>query len=183
MGYDTEIIYTWVATGLHETRMHLDADEFLTPDRVPLTQAYEMVMRGEIKDGKTIAGVLKLKALLDEGQAVNILYEDTALVVLDKPAGLTSEEGVPAALRQRWGRPDAYVGVIHRLDTGVSGADGLCQNTRNRSGSDKTGNGEPAGLCHSGRQGRGWPRCTGTALLPQNIPGRDRRRAGRTAAA
>ena len=52
---------------------------------------------------------------------MNILYEDTALVVLDKPAGLTSEEGVPAALRQRWGRPDAYVGVIHRLDTGVSG--------------------------------------------------------------
>lgn len=33
---------------------------------------------------------------------MNILYEDTALVVLDKPAGLTSEEGVPAALRQRW---------------------------------------------------------------------------------
>jgi len=25
-------------------------------------------MRGEIKDGKTIAGVLKLKALLDEGK-------------------------------------------------------------------------------------------------------------------
>ena len=25
-----------------------------------------------------------------------ILYEDTALVVLDKPAGLSSEEGVPA---------------------------------------------------------------------------------------
>ena len=52
---------------------------------------------------------------------MNILYEDTALVVLDKPAGLTSEKGVPAALRQRWGRPDAYVRVIHRLDTGVSG--------------------------------------------------------------
>ena len=68
VGYDTEIIYTWAATGRHETRMHLDADEFLTPDRVPLTQAYEMVMRGEIKDGKTIAGVLKLKALLDEGK-------------------------------------------------------------------------------------------------------------------
>lgn len=54
------------------------------------------------------------------GQAV-ILYEDTALVVLDKPAGLSSEDGVPAALRKLWGRPDAYVGVIHRLDTGVSG--------------------------------------------------------------
>ena len=31
---------------------------------------------------------------------MNILYEDAALVVLDKPAGLSSEEGVPAALRQ-----------------------------------------------------------------------------------
>ena len=50
-----------------------------------------------------------------------ILYEDTALVVLDKPAGLSSEDGVPAALQKLWGRPDAYVGVIHRLDTGVSG--------------------------------------------------------------
>ena len=50
-----------------------------------------------------------------------ILYEDTALVVLDKPAGLSSEDGVPVALRKLWGRPDAYVGVIHRLDTGVSG--------------------------------------------------------------
>ena len=68
VGYDTEVIYTWVATGLHETHMHLDDDEFLTPDRVPLEKAYEMVMSGEIKDGKTIAGVLKLKALLDEGK-------------------------------------------------------------------------------------------------------------------
>ena len=68
VGYDTEIIYTWVATGLHETRMHLDADEFLTPDRVPLEKAYQMVMSGEIKDGKTIAGILKLKALLAEGK-------------------------------------------------------------------------------------------------------------------
>ncbi|MFR4560917.1 MAG: hypothetical protein ACLT5P_06655 [Flavonifractor plautii] len=32
VGYDTEIIYMWVATGLHTTQMHLDDDEFLTPD-------------------------------------------------------------------------------------------------------------------------------------------------------
>ena len=42
-------------------------------------------------------------------------------MVLDKPAGLSSEDGVPTALRKLWDRPDAYVGVIHRLDTGVSG--------------------------------------------------------------
>ena len=68
VGYDTEVIYTWVATGLHKTQMHLDADEFLTPDRVPLDKAYEMVMSGEIRDGKTIAGSLKLKALIAEGR-------------------------------------------------------------------------------------------------------------------
>lgn len=50
-----------------------------------------------------------------------IVYEDAALVVVDKPAGLSSEEGVPARLRQLWEAPDAYVGVIHRLDVGVSG--------------------------------------------------------------
>lgn len=50
-----------------------------------------------------------------------IIYEDDTLVVLNKPAGLSSEEGVPAKLRELWGKPDAYVGVIHRLDTGVSG--------------------------------------------------------------
>ena len=50
-----------------------------------------------------------------------IVYEDEALVVLNKPAGLSSEGELPARLRELWGAPDAYVGVIHRLDTGVSG--------------------------------------------------------------
>ena len=34
---------------------------------------------------------------------MNILYEDASIAVLDKPAGLSSEEGVPAALREHWG--------------------------------------------------------------------------------
>lgn len=68
VGYDTEVIYTWVARGLHPVHMHLDADEFLTPERMPLEQAYQMVMSGEIKDGKTVAGILKVKALLAEGK-------------------------------------------------------------------------------------------------------------------
>ena len=52
---------------------------------------------------------------------ISLLYEDAALVVLNKPAGLSSEEGVPAALREQWGKADAFVGAVHRLDTGVSG--------------------------------------------------------------
>lgn len=52
---------------------------------------------------------------------IPVVYEDAALVVVDKPAGLSSEEGVIAALREQWQCPDAFVGVVHRLDTGVSG--------------------------------------------------------------
>ncbi len=68
VGYDTEVIYLWAARGLRPAKMHLDADEFLTPERVPLDKAYEMVLSGEIKDAKTAVGILKLKALLAEGR-------------------------------------------------------------------------------------------------------------------
>ena len=79
---------------------------------------------------------------------MNILYEDTALVVLDKPAGLSSEEGVPAALRQRWGRPDAYVGRHPPAGHRRVGADGLCQEPRRAAAAlSTTGDAEPAGLC------------------------------------
>ena len=67
VGYCTEVIYSWAATGLHETHMHPDDDEFITPERVPLEKAVEMVLSGEIRDGKTIANILKLKALLENG--------------------------------------------------------------------------------------------------------------------
>ena len=50
-----------------------------------------------------------------------ILYQDAAFVVVNKPAGLSSEAGLPARLRELWGQPDAYVGIVHRLDTGVTG--------------------------------------------------------------
>lgn len=50
-----------------------------------------------------------------------IVYEDAALAVVNKPVGLSSETGLPDALQALWGKPDAYVGVVHRLDIGVSG--------------------------------------------------------------
>lgn len=55
-----------------------------------------------------------------------ILHEDNQIIVLVKPVGAASEEAqdgmsVPALLRAHWGNEKAYVGVIHRLDTGVGG--------------------------------------------------------------
>ena len=71
---------------------------------------------------------------------ISLLYEDAALVVLNKPAGLSSEEGVPAALREQWGKADAFVGAVHRLDTGVSGL--------------MVYHPEPERLCRAGQPGR-----------------------------
>ena len=67
VGYCTEVIHGWIATGLHETQMHLDDGEFLTPERVPLDEAVAMVMDGRIKDGKTVAGILKAQYLRSTG--------------------------------------------------------------------------------------------------------------------
>ena len=68
VGYCTEIIYCWAATGLAPCDMHLDEDEFLTPEKVPFDKAVEMVLSGEIRDGKTVAALLKIKALRDAGK-------------------------------------------------------------------------------------------------------------------
>ena len=68
VGYCTEIIYSWVATGQHPVPMHLDEDEFLTPTKMPFAQAYQMVLDGEIVDGKTVAAILKIAALRREGK-------------------------------------------------------------------------------------------------------------------
>lgn len=68
VGYCTEIIYCWAATGLSPCGMHLDEDEFHTPEKVPFDRAVEMVLSGEIRDGKTMAALLKIKALRDAGR-------------------------------------------------------------------------------------------------------------------
>ena len=67
-GYCGETIYLYAATGLRSTRMHLDEDEFLEVERIPCEKALEMVMSGEIKDGKTQAIVLKVAELMRRGE-------------------------------------------------------------------------------------------------------------------
>lgn len=55
----SEIIYIYLARGLHSGEQRLDEDEFLSLYRLPLSEALEMVMRGEITDGKTQIALLK----------------------------------------------------------------------------------------------------------------------------
>ena len=57
-GFCTEKIGIYLAQGLTEGDMHLDEDEFLGVVRMPLNEAIDMIMCGDIRDGKTICGLL-----------------------------------------------------------------------------------------------------------------------------
>ena len=59
-GYCTEKIYLFLARDLTPGECCLDQGELLTADRLPLKELVERVLRGEIRDGKTIAAVLKV---------------------------------------------------------------------------------------------------------------------------
>ena len=54
-----EKIRLYLAEDIAFTERELDEDEFLDVERVPLSELYEMVMRGEIEDSKTQIAILK----------------------------------------------------------------------------------------------------------------------------
>jgi ADP-ribose pyrophosphatase len=57
-GFLTERIGLFLATGLSEGEARLDEDEFLRTLKMPLREAVACVMKGDITDAKTIAGLL-----------------------------------------------------------------------------------------------------------------------------
>lgn len=57
-GFCTERIALYLATGLSQHNAHPDADEFLNLTQLPLHEAVQLVMNGEIRDAKTIVGLL-----------------------------------------------------------------------------------------------------------------------------
>ena len=63
-GFCTEKIAIYLAQDLSQGQTHPDEDEFLSLVRMPLEEAVAMIMRGEIRDGKTICGLLMAKEAL-----------------------------------------------------------------------------------------------------------------------
>ena len=60
--YD-EVLYLYLARGLHYGETHPDDDEFLSLERMPLAELVERCMSGEITDAKTVCAALKAKNL------------------------------------------------------------------------------------------------------------------------
>ena len=64
----SERIYTYLATDLSYGETHLDEDEFLCVERVPIEKVVDMIMDNQIPDGKTQAAVLKVYKMLKDGR-------------------------------------------------------------------------------------------------------------------
>ena len=63
-GFCTEKIAIYLARDLSQGETHPDEDEFLGLVRLPLEEAAEMAMRGELCDSKTVCGLLMARAIL-----------------------------------------------------------------------------------------------------------------------
>ncbi len=60
----SENIHMYIATGLKKGDQELDEDEFLEVVKLPFRQVVDMILSGEITDGKTQTAVLKAKLVL-----------------------------------------------------------------------------------------------------------------------
>lgn len=59
IGYNTELIYCYVATGLKKSSdLKLDADEILSVVKIDFKKVLRMILSGKITDSKTICAVL-----------------------------------------------------------------------------------------------------------------------------
>jgi ADP-ribose pyrophosphatase len=68
VAYCSEVIRMFAAKGLRKTHQHLDEGEFLGVEKVKFDDALSMVMKGELRDAKTVASILKLSELKREGK-------------------------------------------------------------------------------------------------------------------
>ena len=56
-GYSSEVLHYFLATDLSQTRKNTDHDEITDVHLVDVSEAFNMVMDGRIKDNKTIVGI------------------------------------------------------------------------------------------------------------------------------
>lgn len=63
-GFCSEVISIYLARSLHSGKTDFDEDEFLNLVKMPLSQAVDQVIAGEICDSKTICGLLMAQRLI-----------------------------------------------------------------------------------------------------------------------
>lgn len=61
-GFLTEVVHLFLATGLIEVANQLEASEVLEAHWLPFEQVMQMARAGELRDGKSLAGLLRATA-------------------------------------------------------------------------------------------------------------------------
>lgn len=63
-GFCNEVIHMYVATGLEEGESCADEDEFISSEKIPVSQLLDKVIQHEITDAKTIIAVLLAERII-----------------------------------------------------------------------------------------------------------------------
>ncbi len=63
-GYSTEKVYVYMASDLKRVGQKLEPDEKISTVVLEIDEVLNMIMKGEIEDAKTVAGILLLKRLI-----------------------------------------------------------------------------------------------------------------------
>lgn len=63
-GYSSEMLHTFLAEDLERAEAESEEDEFIQIVEVPLDSAIDLIRSGEIKDAKTICGILMAQRML-----------------------------------------------------------------------------------------------------------------------
>ena len=65
-GYCTEYLYLYLATDLVPSQLHAEDTESISLVRVPTSQIHDLLASGDIRDGKSVAGLLTLLEYMKE---------------------------------------------------------------------------------------------------------------------
>ena len=90
-GFCTERIALYLARDLFQHECHPDADEFLHLTKLPLSQAVALVMQGEIRDAKTIVGLLMASQYLVAQDAPQPFHAASIQRDMAQPSSLARE--------------------------------------------------------------------------------------------
>ena len=64
-GFCRETLYLYLAMELTPGEMHLDENELLSVEEIGIDELIEKIMTNELKDAKTVTGIMKAKFFLD----------------------------------------------------------------------------------------------------------------------
>ena len=65
-GYSSEMLHTFLAEDLVPSKAENDEDEFIEIVKVPVKETIGLIESGQIKDAKTICGILMVEKMLSE---------------------------------------------------------------------------------------------------------------------